>query len=186
MTTQDQIIALADELGGEVRLDYSGRGMFGARCMGIVCEDSEQVILNALGRGLPRGKVDSMGKRAIVYWPGIQAAGKVATVPACPAGEHTPGPWTVGLDYDGAPLIVEYQCRDICRVDSRDGVSNARLIARAPDLLADNERLRAALTSFIETWDALPDECRRAANGATNFGRLITTLRAALLGKEGA
>jgi len=58
-----------------------------------------------------------------------------------------------------------------------------RYLRHAP---ADNERLRAALTSFIETWDALPDECRRAANGATNFGRLITTLRAALLGKEAA
>ena len=74
MTTQDQIIALADELGGEVQLDYSGRGMFGAQCLGIVCEDSEEIIRNALGRGLPRGKVDSMGKRKIVYWPEIKAA----------------------------------------------------------------------------------------------------------------
>ena len=74
MTTQDQIIALADELGGDVRLDYSGRGLFGARCLGIVCEDPEEIILNALGRGLPRGKVDSMGKRKIVYWPEIKAA----------------------------------------------------------------------------------------------------------------
>ena len=55
---------------------------------------------------------------------------------ARPAAGHTPGPWTVGLDYDGAPLIVEYQCRDICRVDARDGVSNARLIASAPALAA--------------------------------------------------
>ena len=62
----------------------------------------------------------------------------------------------------------------------------AEIEAEAGQLRAENERLRAALTSFIETWDALPDECRRAANGATNFGRLITTLRAALLGKEGA
>ena len=140
MTTQDQIIALADELGGEVRLDYSGRGMFGARCLGIVCEDSEEIIRNALGRGLPRGKVDSMGTRKIVYWPEIKAAMR-----------------SVGL-LPGS---------------------------REVDLLADNERLRAALTSFIETWDALPDECRRAANGATNFGRLITTLRAALAGEVG-
>ena len=71
------------------------------------------------------------------------------TAPACPAGEHTPGPWTVGLDYDGAPLIVEYQCRDICRVDSRDGVSNARLIARAPALLVEIARLRAALAGCV-------------------------------------
>ena len=108
MTTQDQIIALADELGGEVRLDYSGRGMFGARCMGIVCEDSEQVILNALGRGLPRGKVDSMDTRKIVYWPEIKAAMR-----------------SVGL-LPGA---------------------------REVDLLAENERLRAAL-AHIEAGSA--------------------------------
>ena len=62
----------------------------------------------------------------------------------------------------------------------------AEIEAEEIALRSDNARLRAALTSFIETWDALPDECRRAANGATNFGRLITTLRAALVGKEGA
>ena len=96
---------------------------------------------------------------------------------ARPAAGHTPGPWTVGLDYDGAPLIVEYQCRDICRVDSRDGVSNARLIARAPDLLAENARLRAAL-AHIEAGSAEYPWLQRS--------QINQIAKSALLGKEAA
>ena len=116
------------------------------------------------------------------------------TVPACPAGEHTRSKWEVDAP-NGAhgPCWVrafgESPMHNLiceCAGSSPTREANARLIARVPDLLADNAQLRAALTSFIETWDALPDECRRAANGATNFGRLITTLRAALAGKEAA
>ena len=115
------------------------------------------------------------------------ADSNVPTAPACPAGEHTPGPWTVGLDYDGAPLIVEYQCRDICRVDSRDGVSNARLIARAPDLLAENARLRAAifgLSEAVSDLNPLYDDDSRAevyALELANLSKAQDVARAALV-----
>ena len=108
------------------------------------------------------------------------------TVPVCPADAGATYHWRASGD--GYTLHNSHG-RDCGRLNTGATISThdlAELYNRAPDLLAENARLRAALTSFIETWDALPDECRRAANGATNFGRLITTLRAALLGKEGA
>ena len=102
------------------------------------------------------------------------ADSNVPTVPACPAGEHTPGPWTVGLDYDGAPLIVEYQCRDICRVDARDGVSNARLIASAPALAAAlRELYPVASRALAGTSDGEPRlERARAALALAEGGGL--------------
>ena len=118
---------------------------------------------------------------------GVKITVRGPDAPACPAGEHTPGPWTVGLNYDGAPLIVEYQCRDICRVDSRDGVSNARLIARAPDLLAENARLRAALFGLSEAvsdLNPLYDDDSRAevyALELANLSKAQDAARAALV-----
>ena len=172
MTTQDQIIALADELGGEVRLDYSGRGMFGARCMGIVCEDSEQVILNALGRGLPRGKVDSMGTRKIVYWPGIQAAGKggVAPVrPPCASAGLLPGAREVALAAENARLIGVIQSH-----------ADRALVAQTA-LRAALEYAEAATCDLWEDLKAYGDLSR-----AVQVAAVIVKARAALAGKGGA
>ncbi len=68
-----QIIrAVAAECGGlGVRDDYSGRGMYGARCWAIVCDDPDTVIETALRRGLRYSQTDDMGRGSIVYWPKV-------------------------------------------------------------------------------------------------------------------
>lgn len=63
----------------DVREDYSGRGMYGAGCFGIVAEDVAEVVpilRKALGAeaamDLLEGTVtDSMGRDIIVYFPSV-------------------------------------------------------------------------------------------------------------------
>ena len=63
----------------DVREDYSGRGMFGERCFGIVAESLEEVIpilRKALGDTqaldlLEAMSTDSMGRDTIYYFPGV-------------------------------------------------------------------------------------------------------------------
>ena len=56
----------------EVREGYSGRGMHGDQCWGIVTSDIASVIETAGGHGLFGAKTDSMGLKSIVYWPRIK------------------------------------------------------------------------------------------------------------------
>jgi hypothetical protein len=76
------IETLADDLGGNVRYDYSGRGMYGERCVGIVIpypsewiemvnERSENLFSDDEWCELERYSMDSMGLDSIVYWPNI-------------------------------------------------------------------------------------------------------------------
>ncbi len=60
---------VANEIGGEVREGYSGRGMYGKECYGIVCENSIECIEAAFAMGLRGAKTDNMGLRYIVYYP---------------------------------------------------------------------------------------------------------------------
>ena len=75
MKTSIEIIEdVADAIGGEVYPDYSGRGMFGSTCYGIVfAGNTTRVIEEASARGLRGAKTDSMGKDCIVYWPHVKA-----------------------------------------------------------------------------------------------------------------
>jgi hypothetical protein len=66
-----QLEKLANDLGGRIYRGYSGRGMFGKSCVGIVCEDATECIESAAGLGIRGAKTDNMGKRMIVYWPSI-------------------------------------------------------------------------------------------------------------------
>ena len=59
-------------IGGTLYEDYSGRGMFGATCLGIVCADPQAAIEEAAARGLRGSSHDNMGKDFIVYWPAVQ------------------------------------------------------------------------------------------------------------------
>jgi len=73
-TTKEKIEIIrevADEIGGEVRDDYSGRGMYGANCYGIDCDDDQYAIGEAAERGLKGASVDQLGKGYIVYWPSV-------------------------------------------------------------------------------------------------------------------
>lgn len=63
---------VADEVGGEIRSAYSGRGMMGNTCYGIVAEDVNELQRAAARLGLPLGRIDSMGMDGIVYWPGYE------------------------------------------------------------------------------------------------------------------
>jgi len=60
--------AVEDDDSLSLRKDYSGRGMFGKTCYGIVCDNPGDVIAQV---GLPGARQDSMGKSAIVYWPSV-------------------------------------------------------------------------------------------------------------------
>jgi hypothetical protein len=97
--TASMIRDAADEVGGEVREDYSGRGMYGATCMGIVVEAwAAQGIIQSIAAAVAseegwdslydegedlqadyeeeveaRMSSDSMGLRAIYYFRGVHA-----------------------------------------------------------------------------------------------------------------
>jgi len=86
--TQDQIESL-EYLFEEVRPTYSGRGMYGKTCVGVVVDSTTEVapilfeeykeaegddeyraLLDALLSTAPH--TDSMGLSMIVYWPGVR------------------------------------------------------------------------------------------------------------------
>ena len=72
----------------EIRSDYSGRGMFGKSCVGVVvssmgdfvsgvvnlvqdvAEDSDHPLAEMVPQ-LKRMSTDNMGYDTIVYWPGV-------------------------------------------------------------------------------------------------------------------
>jgi len=89
--SNDQIDVIEDALDrcsdgeGELYRGYSGRGMYGRTCVGIVVADEGQLV--AFGRELERaadrhdvevdlGRMafDSMGLRMIAYWPNWDTA----------------------------------------------------------------------------------------------------------------
>lgn len=56
---------------GEVERSYSGRGMYGATCVGVVVAPRNVARAKRLA---PGASVDNMGLDAIVYWPAIGGA----------------------------------------------------------------------------------------------------------------
>lgn len=71
----------------DYREDYSGRGMFGSRCVGIVCDNPLSILLELFAfivdsdDGISGGEVqyalgepeeDSMGTRNILYFPELE------------------------------------------------------------------------------------------------------------------
>lgn len=66
---------VADLVVGTVRRDYSGRGMFGAKCWGIECRSKDaagECLRLTLKKLIEGWAYDDMGKGCIVYWPGIE------------------------------------------------------------------------------------------------------------------
>jgi hypothetical protein len=70
-TDREIIEEVAEIIGGSVRYAYSGRGMYDATCLGIICDSSQDCIEEAESLGLGGAVVDSMGKQFIVYWPKV-------------------------------------------------------------------------------------------------------------------
>ena len=69
----DVIQEISNEVDGGVREDYSGRGMFGEHCLGIVCSDANRCLEVAGSKGITGGKIDNMGLDMIVYWPNLKS-----------------------------------------------------------------------------------------------------------------
>lgn len=99
-STFESIIDLFEAAEYEVR-SYSGRGMYGSACLGVVCDnptglmvelamtlvettDDKQEMLSILEE-LKNPRVDSMGRSQIMYWEDIPwlAAEKVAGCVHC-------------------------------------------------------------------------------------------------------
>lgn len=71
--TPEQFEALQDiaqQNDGRLR-SYSGRGMYGAQCLGVTTEYPNSVIEDAGAAGIKGARQDSMGLKTIVYWPNI-------------------------------------------------------------------------------------------------------------------
>lgn len=79
--------------------------------------------------------------------------------------KHTPGPWHIGMN--PGPFIYGPKGEEVARVnselnDAAENRANAALIARAPDLLADNERLAEAVlheAKLFESASKALDRC---------------------------
>lgn len=72
MTQAEKIDILRDicyDVEGSFRNDYSGRGMCGRECVGIVSENAGLVVDRAAEAGITGSRQDQMGRRSIVYWP---------------------------------------------------------------------------------------------------------------------
>jgi hypothetical protein len=80
---EDELIGLLDEV--DVRTDYSGRGMYGATCFGLVVDKTDLLVGLALGQVLEglgedafevlsNARTDNMGYDTIIYFPGYNLA----------------------------------------------------------------------------------------------------------------
>lgn len=66
---------IATEVDGKVYRGYSGRGMFGAQCYGVACDDAINAVEAARRRGLGGARVDQLGRGYIAYWPHLEDEG---------------------------------------------------------------------------------------------------------------
>lgn len=73
MSAAEKLHGIACETGDTFRPDYSGRGMYGTECVGIVTGNPNEIIAMAGKRGIRGAVTDSMGKGTIVYWPKVQS-----------------------------------------------------------------------------------------------------------------
>jgi hypothetical protein len=73
MAIREKIISRATEMGLNVYHDYSGRGMFGKTCLGVVGSMQDLDTLLSEIKGSAQGlRKDNMGMDYIYYWPGIE------------------------------------------------------------------------------------------------------------------
>lgn len=75
MTTTEELIEALEAADYEWR-EYSGRGMMGARCVGVVLQGDADLWRLARDlaeiEDLPTPKTDGMGKDIIAYWPRLK------------------------------------------------------------------------------------------------------------------
>lgn len=69
---KDKIEELVKETSGKLYNGYSGRGMFGKKCVGVTVSDLTNALMVAGKLGLPKPNWDNMGLQMIIYWPSIE------------------------------------------------------------------------------------------------------------------
>lgn len=83
MSLKEVLIDFCESNELEYRMDYSGRGMFGRKCFGVVCDDPLSIAIMLADAirdtecfvgaydelGTPR--MDSMGLSSILYFPSV-------------------------------------------------------------------------------------------------------------------
>jgi hypothetical protein len=72
MNNLETIEEIAERVSGSVYREYSGRGMFGAKCLGVVCSDPTTAIEEAASLNIRGARQDNMGRDYIVYWPHLK------------------------------------------------------------------------------------------------------------------
>ena len=67
----EEVICEVGDENSRIYEGYSGRGMYGGKCFGVVVPSSQyiQAVEAAASLGLYGAKVDQMGRDMIVYWP---------------------------------------------------------------------------------------------------------------------
>lgn len=74
LTSDDKkyiIECLAKQFGRDeesLRIEYTGRGMYGKACCGIITDSPDELIEEAESQGLTGALTDEMGMSTIVYW----------------------------------------------------------------------------------------------------------------------
>lgn len=74
--------------------------------------------------------------------------------------KHTPGPWKYVTRHD-MHGVHDAMDNDICETFGEEAEANARLIAAAPDLLADLQRAHRIINEFVAAHqgdEGAPDE----------------------------
>jgi hypothetical protein len=66
----NKIRYIAEEYGWKFTEGYSGRGMYGRTCVGIVTESPNDCIAAV---GIKGAQLDNMGMKYIVYWPNVKS-----------------------------------------------------------------------------------------------------------------
>jgi hypothetical protein len=78
LTSDDKkyiIECLAKQFGRDeesLRIEYSGRGMLGKTCYGIITDSPDELIEEAESQGLTGALTDEMGMSTIVYWQHVK------------------------------------------------------------------------------------------------------------------
>lgn len=82
LTMREILEDVANSIGADVYEDYSGRGMYGRKCIGISCEQYNYLDVIA-AVGVTGAKTDSLGTGVIVYWPHMTGDNEVETCDEC-------------------------------------------------------------------------------------------------------
>ena len=82
LTMREILEDVASGVGADVYEEYSGRAMYGRKCIGISCERDNYLYVIATV-GLRGAKTDSMGRDMIVYWPHLTGDEEIETCDEC-------------------------------------------------------------------------------------------------------